>query len=814
MATNYTIAELGSKATPVAADITNIVDTEDANNDKRITLGTIPAGHAYITSKPEITVGDMSVAGYTTLAASIATLTASGAERVLVVPPGAYAVSADTTVPVNVTLKVMRGAVLTIATTKTLTINGRFEAGSYSVFVLDGTGAVTFAAGSCDKYYPHWFGFSASATAAANSAAMTALIASTPHDGHIVIPHGVYAHNGFTVNRPVILSGATGKYASLGGTVLTGATIGAVLNGAATIYILGGATTAKLYNTGMAGLSINYSGATGNALQIENAIWTTLQNMKVVSAGDKGIYITGNAWDTRMDNLYVGMSKNGSIGIHTDNAGGGAQTQNVVVAAVGGATGITKVKIEGSSAQSSWSCLDAGPEDATGIGFHLYHTDFNANCDLHTPRFEAVGGGTGIKVEGVGGGTDYGKINVFGGHITGCDTCVDLTYAMSCQFNGLRFGRSVGGVFGTISNTCYGTTFINCNNITAAKDYLTDNGNYTTIISPGQSPYMAMFPAVSHKNPTYRKTLNPVCGLESVYGSEVTIAPASGYSQLIPRYVRITVASITDETVRVKIIGHKNDATDIDPVITKDFTVDGYYVMTNDEMIAFFNDGDYLTSIGAVAYTSFTPSASPSLSPSLSPSASSSESPSASLSPSASPSISPSGSPSASPSLSQSISPSESPSASLSPSISPSESPSASLSPSISPSLSLSLSPSFSPSASPSASYSPSASPSLSLSVSPSASPSLSPSISQSLSASFSPSISQSLSPSASFSPSLSPSASPSISPSGSPSGSPSLSPSGSPSASPSLSQSASPSTSPSEGSSPVVSVDLIMGQY
>jgi hypothetical protein len=596
------LSDLTTKSTPIAADLIPLFDTEEAlpaDQNKKITLGTIPAANSLITGKPEITVGD---SGYATFAAAVAAISTTSAT--LVVPATvAETIAADLVCPATLAIKVLKGASLTVANTKTLTINGPLESGPYQIFSLVGTGAVVFGNASCDKYYPNWFGFSTAAAAATNSAAMAATIAAVAHDSNIVIPNGVYNHAGFTINKPIIVSGAAGKYASLGGTVLTGATIGSVLVGTGTVHILGGATTSKLYNAGLAGISLNYTGATGNALQIENAIWTTLRDMKIISSGDKGLYITGNTWTTRIDNLYMALSKNSSIGIHTDNAGGGAQTRNVVIQVIGGATGITKVKVEGASAaQSAWHNLDAGAEDATGIGFHLYHTNHLSNCDLHTPRFECIGG-TAIKVEAVGGGTDLGKLNVFGGHITGADIGFSGIHSMGCTFNGTRFGRSVAGVFANIAATCYGTTFINCNDITSDKANITDAGNYTTIINAAQTPYTQLFQAISTKNPCYRKSLAPICGVSSAYGDEVTIAPASGYTQLIPRYVKITVASISGETVRVKLIGHKDDATDIDPVIEHDFAGDGSYIMTNEEMMVFFTDAKYLISIGAQAYT-------------------------------------------------------------------------------------------------------------------------------------------------------------------------------------------------------------------
>jgi parallel beta-helix repeat protein len=68
---------------------------------------------------------------------------------------GTYAIPADKTVTTHLT--VPKGVIYQIATGKTLTINGPFEAGLYQVFSCVGTGVVTFGSG-VNKAYPQWWG--------------------------------------------------------------------------------------------------------------------------------------------------------------------------------------------------------------------------------------------------------------------------------------------------------------------------------------------------------------------------------------------------------------------------------------------------------------------------------------------------------------------------------------------------------------------------------------------------------------------------------------------------------------------------------
>jgi hypothetical protein len=112
-----------------------------------------------------------------------AAVTAIGSSQVVLrVPAGTYNIAADLTIPANVTLKPERGAVLAIATTKTLTVNGGLEAGPYQIFSCTGTAKVVF---KNQTIPPQWWGAlpSTDKTSASQSTyidqAVVSLLAST-----------------------------------------------------------------------------------------------------------------------------------------------------------------------------------------------------------------------------------------------------------------------------------------------------------------------------------------------------------------------------------------------------------------------------------------------------------------------------------------------------------------------------------------------------------------------------------------------------------------------------------------------------------
>lgn len=106
---------------------------------------------------PVICVGE---AGYETLAKAV---TALGSTAVtLVVPQGGQQIVSDLTIPNNITLKILQGANIQIASNVTLRIQGPFTAGGYQVFA-DNSGnlvkGVKFAQ-TCGLLYvrPEWWG--------------------------------------------------------------------------------------------------------------------------------------------------------------------------------------------------------------------------------------------------------------------------------------------------------------------------------------------------------------------------------------------------------------------------------------------------------------------------------------------------------------------------------------------------------------------------------------------------------------------------------------------------------------------------------
>lgn len=66
------------------------------------------------------------------------------------------AVTANLTIPTNITLRFIQGGSLTISVGKTVAINGHVEAGLYQIF--KGTGSVTFGVGSVEFIFPEWWG--------------------------------------------------------------------------------------------------------------------------------------------------------------------------------------------------------------------------------------------------------------------------------------------------------------------------------------------------------------------------------------------------------------------------------------------------------------------------------------------------------------------------------------------------------------------------------------------------------------------------------------------------------------------------------
>lgn len=96
-----------------------------------------------------------------------AAVTALGTTGTIITPPGAYTIAANESIPVGITFAPMAGAVFTINTGVTLTINGPFVPQLAQVFNCVGTGKVVFGT-TCTlaEVNPIWWGAKPDAVAA------------------------------------------------------------------------------------------------------------------------------------------------------------------------------------------------------------------------------------------------------------------------------------------------------------------------------------------------------------------------------------------------------------------------------------------------------------------------------------------------------------------------------------------------------------------------------------------------------------------------------------------------------------------------
>lgn len=102
--------------------------------------------------------------------------------------PGTWTITDNVTIPSNITMLIPPGAILSISSSKTITINGLVGCGEYQVF--SGSGSVSFGSQSNKDVHLTWFGFSSSATAANNDTYFANAVASMASGQKLIIPPG------------------------------------------------------------------------------------------------------------------------------------------------------------------------------------------------------------------------------------------------------------------------------------------------------------------------------------------------------------------------------------------------------------------------------------------------------------------------------------------------------------------------------------------------------------------------------------------------------------------------------------------------
>lgn len=117
----------------------------------------------------------------------------------------AISIADDYTIPANIRVTVDPGAIITVATTKTLTINGPLEAGPYQIFDCTGTGQVVIGSNTCPVLPEWWYSGTGAYTTALNAAFIAA-----PDGGTIHLLPKVYSTGPLTCNASVKIRGCIG----------------------------------------------------------------------------------------------------------------------------------------------------------------------------------------------------------------------------------------------------------------------------------------------------------------------------------------------------------------------------------------------------------------------------------------------------------------------------------------------------------------------------------------------------------------------------------------------------------------------------
>lgn len=158
-------------------------------------------------ARTTLLMNEKRIGDYADLAAAV---TAIGSTACTLIIDSNQSVAADLTIPATLKLKVDKGAIITVATGQTLTINGPFEAGLYQVFSLTGTGAVAFGK-LVHSVYPEWWGATASTYSdttyeAGNVAAFNAALSCGCKN--VKVSQGVFRFNsGLTMGDYVTMEG-------------------------------------------------------------------------------------------------------------------------------------------------------------------------------------------------------------------------------------------------------------------------------------------------------------------------------------------------------------------------------------------------------------------------------------------------------------------------------------------------------------------------------------------------------------------------------------------------------------------------------
>ena len=325
-----------------------------------------------------------------------AALTAIGTTPTVLVISDTEAVTSTVIAPPTVSWIVYPKGIISVASGKTLTINGQFSAGSFQAFA--GTGTVTFGDGSVSEIFPAWWGAlgdGLDASATVNTAAIQAAYYSFPElDAATKSPVvkfgvGIYKINDtVTINRWGTKTSGVGSMASYLVNIGTGPAI-VVTHPPGYTYNQGVVFTdiAIGGNGGVYG-----AGATGTyGIVLDASPQTKFYNVRIANNGSHGIYMENGNWGTTIEECYI-----------INNAGDGINAVNRSTDSPSTQNGDNTVVIR-------TICLYNGGD---GIRWGSAQLEFTGN-DFESNK----GAGVHIDAESIVGSSGASAVNITGNYM-------------------------------------------------------------------------------------------------------------------------------------------------------------------------------------------------------------------------------------------------------------------------------------------------------------------------------------------------------------------------------------------------------------
>lgn len=284
------------------------------------------------------------------------------ANPIVIQPGGILDIDEDTTLSGSV---IAGPNAFEIATGKTLTINGPFDAGLYQVFTWTGTGKMVFGAGAVDVKYTEWWGAKADGNAGTgtgtdSSAAFQAAVDS--REGIVQLLTGTYKTN-FIIKSNISISGQ-GPVATKLFPATDDAVIKTLLN-VSTVRI-------KLSNFSVSGSFNKAVFTSSDGIRLKTTTASTfvdnicIENVRIDDMGRYGLYLYGEtASGPFVQNLRlerVKLNHNTKAGLFVEGMlfealatncfitrNGDASNPNMLFSLVGGAGRVQRFRFESSN---------------------------------------------------------------------------------------------------------------------------------------------------------------------------------------------------------------------------------------------------------------------------------------------------------------------------------------------------------------------------------------------------------------------------------------------------------------------------------